>query len=229
MKRWEEQGWQQEDLNKLELSFLQQIFACFDGEGVDGTITYAKFLNKIGIDPDNYPIFLKLLEVKNHWVVDALVGDKDLDIYFGSIQPNFYIIKDCFRAFAGAQRNGIYEKSLLVYLGLLTQNYKNPLEGYRVYPLSMTDVNNLGKHLDESKDQMHALNSRILMILDKIASLNDPGNLVEDEEVMKVATQANNIRGKFLDMTKSLNEALPDLLLEKGDFGGDEVEPAIIK
>ena len=85
MKRWEEQGWQQDDLNKLELSFMQQIFACQEGEGVDGTITFARYLNKVGINSDTYPIYLKLLEMKNHWVVDALVGDVQLDKYFSRI------------------------------------------------------------------------------------------------------------------------------------------------
>ncbi|MBN1649314.1 MAG: hypothetical protein JW874_14850 [Spirochaetales bacterium] len=229
MKRWEEQGWQQEDLNKLELGFLQDMFSCADGAGVDVTIAYARFLNKTGINSDNYPIYLKLLEMKNHWVVDALVGEEPLEKYFRNIQPNYYIVKDIFRAFAEAKKNGIYEKSLLVYLGLLTASYKDPLEGYRVYPLTTTDVNNLGKHLDETKDQMYSLNRSILMILDRIASLSDPGNISKDEDILKVATQANNIRGKFLDMTKHLKEAIPDLLLEPGDFAGNEVSPDLMK
>jgi hypothetical protein len=215
-----------EDLDKLELSFLQQIFSCQDTEGVDGTVAYAAYLNKIGVTPDTYPIYLRLLDTKNHWVVDALIGDKDPPIYFSGIHPNFYIIKDCFRAFTQARRSGIYLKSLLVYLGLLTMTYENPLEGYRVYPVSITDVNNLGKHMDETKDQMFDLNKSILLILDKIASLFDPGNPDIDEEIKKVATQANNIRGKFLDMTKSLNEAIPDLLLEKGNFAEEEIPPS---
>ena len=229
MKRWEEQGWQEEDINKLKLSFLEKIFTCTDGRSVDGTIAFARYLNMTGINSDNYPIYLKLLETKNHWVVDALVGDANLDKYFGSIQPNFYIVKDILRSFADSKRNGIYSKSLIVYLGLLSEAYKNPLEGYRIYPINSTNVNSLGKHLDESKDQTDDLNRRILGILDKIASLNDPGNLVRDEEVLKVATQANNIRGKFLDMTKGLNEALPELLLEKGNFAEDEVGPDLLK
>lgn len=73
---------------------------------------------------------------------------------------------------------------------------------------------------------MDPLNRSILMILDKVASLMDPGTLEnEDLDIMKVATQANNIRGKFLDMTKHLNEALPELLLNKGNFEEDEVPP----
>ena len=229
MKKWEERGWQEDDLNNLELTFLQQIFDCSNGVGVDGTIAFARFINMIGINPDTYPIYLKLLDKKNHWVVDALIGDRKPENYLENIQPNYYIIKDCFRAFSEAKRGGIYTKSLIVYLGLLTSTYTNPLEGYRIYPVTLTDVNNLGKHLDEEKDQMYDLNKKILMILDKIASLLDPGNPDVDEDVLTLATQANNIRGKFLDMTKSLNEAIPDLLLEKGEFSESEVPPATLK
>jgi len=227
MKRWEEEGWQEDDLNKLELSFLRDILKCREAKAVDGAIAYASYLNKVGVNSDNYPIYLKLLAIRNHWVVDALVGTTDPDTFFGNIQANYYIIRDCFQAFAAVRRGGIYEKSLLVYLGMLRRTYHNPLEGYRIYPVTISDVNHLGKHLNEEKDQMFDLNKSILSILDKIASLLDPGNTESiDDELLKVATQANNIRGKFLDMTKSLSEAIPDLMLQTDEFSTQEVPPS---
>lgn len=225
-RRWEEEGWQQEDLNKLSLSFLNSMLACKEPQGVDVTVYFAKFLNMVGVNPDNYPIYLNFFRMKNHWVVDALLGDSDPQVVFSQIQPNYFILEECFKAFEENQRGGMYPKSLLVFLGILEVTYKNPLEGYRVFPLNAENVNNLGKHLDEDKDQADPINRSILGILDKIASLMDPGTLeTEDIEIMKVATQANNIRGKFLDMTKHLNEALPELLLNKGDFTEAEVPP----
>ena len=65
----------------------------------------------------------------------------------------------------------------------------------------------------------------ILTILDKVASLIDPGRPEENQEITAVATQANNIRGKFLDFTKHLVEAIPDLLLETSDYKTLEVKP----
>lgn len=225
-RRWEEEGWQQEDLNKLSLSFLNSMLACKEPQGVDVTVYFAKFLNMVGVNPDNYPIYLNFFRMRNHWVVDALLGDSDPRVVFSQIQPNYFILEECFKAFEENQRGGMYPKSLLVFLGILEVTYKNPLEGYRVFPLNAENVNNLGKHLDEDKDQADPINRSILGILDKIASLMDPGTLeTEDIEIMKVATQANNIRGKFLDMTKHLNEALPELLLNKGDFTEAEVPP----
>ena len=226
MGRWEEDGWQEEDLNKLKLSFLENMFACKESEGVDVTVYFARYLKMVGVTPDTYPIYLSLFRMKNHWVVDSLIGDIDPREFFIAIQPNYFILAECFKAFEGAERGGIYPKSLLVFLGILEYTYKNPLEGYRVFPLNAENVNHLGKHLDEEKDQMDPLNRSILVILDKIASLMDPGTLEdEDIEIMKVATQANNIRGKFLDMTKHLNEALPELLLNRGDYAEAEIPP----
>lgn len=226
MQRWEERGWQEEDLNKLEFSFLQEIFKLKNRESVDATIAYAKYLNTVGANSDNYPIFLKIIGMKNHWVVDALIGDKDPETFFSHVQMNYFIIRECFSAFRNAPRGGLYPKSLHVFLSMLMVTYKNPLEGYRVYPPTIIDINNLGKHLNEETDQRDPLNMAILTILDKIASLIDPGKPEEDPEITAVATQANNIRGKFLDFTKSLKEAIPDLLLETSDYRANEIEPS---
>lgn len=229
MSDWATSGWTDEDINKLELSFLHNIFTCKEELGVDATIAYATFMNKIGVHPDNYPMFLKLLDLENHWVVDALVGSKSPEEFFINVQPNTFMIQECFKMFTRWKRGGIYSKSLLILFGLLKLMYKNPSEGWKVFAPSSSDVNQLGKHLDETKDQTDPVNKVILYLLDKIASLMDPGHPVEDEAMVEVAVQANNIRGKFLDITKHLNEAIPDKLLEKSDFTKHEIAPSKAK
>ena len=227
MTRWEEKGWQEEDLNKLGLSFLKRIFDLNESQGVDATIFIAKYMNMVGVNPDNYPIFLQLIEMKNHWVVDALIGDNNIEEFFKLVQPNYFILRECFQSVTKSPKNGMYEKSLIIFLSLIEMTYKNPEEGYRIYEITNEDLNNLGKHLDETKDQMFPLNQKILAILDKIASLIDPGNVAPDPKITAVAIHANNIRGKFLDMTKNLNEAIPDNLLIPGNFAEDEIAPSI--
>jgi len=226
MSRWEERGWTQEDLDKLELSFLKKIFELKETEAVDASMAYVRYLNLIGVNPDNYPIFLKLISLPNHWIIDALLGDADPETFFKSVQPNYFILKECFRALDRAKRGGVYPQALLIYLGILKVIYSQPIEGYRVYPLTTTDVNSLGKHLDESRDQTDSLNKSILNILDMIASLIDPGRAPDSAEILAVATQANNIRGKFLDNTKSLDEAIPVILLETQDYTQIETPPS---
>ena len=98
--------------------------------------------------------------------------------------------------------------------------------GYKLYSLSITDVNNLGKHLDKSSETKLRLNNIILHILDRIASLYNIGGLPPaTKEMEKIGTQANNIRGKFLDPTKNLNEAIPVKVLEKDDYKKYEIKP----
>ena len=225
MKRWEEKGWQEDDLNKLFLSFFNDIFKLQKSYGVDVTIQFARYLNIIGVNPDNYPIFLKILGMKNHWVIDAIVGNNDLENIFSDIQPNYFILKECFQSITNAERGGIYEKSLIVFISIIDKTYKNAVEGYRVYDLKNEDLNNLGKHLDETQDQRFPLNMKILTILDNIAALVDPAHKDVDPIVNAIAVHANNIRGKFLDMNKTLKEAIPEKLLITGNFAKEEIAP----
>jgi hypothetical protein len=223
-------GWTEDEISNLELMLLHKMFNCKDAQSVDGTVAFAAFVSKLKLDPDNYPIFLKLLQFENHWVVDALIGSEDPVAFFRLVQPNTFIISECFKMFTRWQPGAIYEKSLLVLFGQLKVAYENPHEGYRLYQLTIADVNNLGKHLDKTKDQMNPVNRTILELLDKVASLNDSGSIaLKEKDAIDVANQANNIRGKFLDTTKKLSEAIPDNLLKRIDIKQVEVPPAKMK
>ena len=66
-------------------------------------------------------------------------------------------------------KGGIYSKNLSVILGVLQSVYSSPKEGYRIYPLTIANLNAMGKHLDKEKEQDNPLNRIILEILDKIS------------------------------------------------------------
>ena len=74
------------------------------------------------------------------------------------------------------------------------------------------------------------MNSKILHILDSIASINTPDTLPpESKDIESSATQANSIRGKFLDPTKTLNEAIPDNVLKRVEYKDKDIPPSEIK
>ncbi len=220
--------WSENEIDALKLGYLNDVIDCKDGFGAFAALAFAHYLiNKVGINSDNYPIYFRLLESKNRWVVDTLVGQKDPAKFFGSIQPNTFMLKECFTMLTDWKPGEVYPKTLQVIYGLLTVCYEIPDEGYRLYPLTVNDVNNLGKHLDKTKDQMDQLNRIVLSVLDRVAGLIEPQKPLPSREIQDVALQANNIRGKFLDMTKKLNEAIPDVLLERGDFAAAEVKPDV--
>jgi hypothetical protein len=222
--------WSEKEIDALSLGYVKEIIECREGYGVFVAVGLAHFLEeKVGLNPDNYPIFFRLIEAGNPWVIDTLVGDRDPGRFMGTIQFNTFMIRECFRMLTSWKPGEIYPKALEIIYGLLTDCYKMPEEGYRIFPLTVNDVNNLGKHLDKTKNQMDPLNRIVLTLLDRIASLIEPQKPMPSNEVKDVALQANNIRGKFLDMTKSLNESIPDVLLVRGDYKQSMVKPNIAK
>ncbi len=221
-------SWTEKEIDALSLSYIKDIILSQDEYSAFVAIALAHYLTgKVGLNPDNYPIFFRLIESGNHWVVDTLVGDKDPSKFLGTIQPNTFMLRECFRMLTGWKAGEVYPKALVIIFGLLTQCFKMPEEGYRLYPLTVSDVNNLGKHLDKSKDQMDPLNRVVLTTLDRLASLIEPQKPMPSNEVKDVALQANNIRGKFLDMTKNMNESIPDILLVRGDYSAKQIKPNI--
>ncbi|HAP43101.1 MAG: hypothetical protein A2087_12335 [Spirochaetes bacterium GWD1_61_31] len=220
--------WSEKEIDALSLSYIKDVMACADEYGTFVAIALSHYLvKKVGLHPDNYPIFFRLIESGNHWVIDTLVAQSDPTKFLGTIQPNTFMLKECFRMLTVWKPGQVYPTALVIIYGLLTQCYKMPEEGYRMYPLTVSDVNNLGKHLDKSKDQMDPLNRVVLSVLDRLASLIEPQKPMPSIEIQDVALQANNIRGKFLDMTKSLNESIPDVLLERGDYTLSQVKPNV--
>lgn len=214
------------EVDALLLRYASDFVECKDGYSVFASIALSHYLvKKIGLTPDNYSVYFRLLESGNRFVIDALVGDTDPAKFFGSIQPNTFMLQECFRMLTKWKSGEVYPKALLIIYGLLTVCYKDPGEGYRLYPLTVNDINNLGKHLDKSQDQMSPLNRIVLTTLDEISSLVEPQHPLPSREIQDVALQANNIRGKFLDITKKLNEAIPDILLERGDYAANEIKP----
>lgn len=221
--------WSENEIDALALSYINDIIQAKDGYSVFAAVALSHYLvGKVGLNPDNYPIFFRLIESGNRWVIDALTEGREPAKLFQTIQPNTFMLKECFRMLTKWKPGEIYPKALQIIYGLITLCYEVPEEGYRLYPLTVSDINNLGKHLDKSKDQMESLNRIVLSTLDRIAGLIEPQKPMPSREVQDVALQANNIRGKFLDMTKKLNEAIPDILLERGDWTKTEIPPNIV-
>lgn len=222
--------WTEEEVDKLSLGYMKDIIESREGYSAFAAVAFANFLKlKVGLNPDNYPIFFRLIESGNPWVIDTLTGDSDPKDFLGSIQFNTFMIRECFRMLTGWKPGEVYPKALLIIYGLLTVCYKMPEEGYRIFPLTVSDVNNLGKHLDKGKDQMDPLNRIVLSMLDSISSMIEPQKAIPSLAVKDVALQANNIRGKFLDMTKSLNESIPDVLLVRGNYEDARIKPIVVE
>ncbi len=214
--------WARESILQVENRILQQIMACHTPEAVEAATGYARFLRLSGLDTENYPLFLKMLEIENHFVLDALLGNSDPFLLLSTIPPNAYLISKCFMLLTRWRPGGIYPKTLAIVLGVLQNAYSSPRDGYKIFKLSIADVDNLGKHLEKDKGQKDERNRCELDILDRIGSME---GLRWDDTMEQVARQAIRIRGNFFDNTKMLEECIPQVLLVRGDYRQDEVAP----
>ncbi len=158
--------WTKNAILDVENRILQQIMASCTPEGSEASVGFARFLRMSGLDSDNYPLFLKMLEIENHWVLDALIGDRDPFLLMSTIPPNEYLTSKCFQLLTRWRAGGIYPKTLAIVLGVLQNTYSSPRDGYKIYRLSVADVDNLGKHLEKEKGQNDPRNRCVLDILD---------------------------------------------------------------
>ncbi|THB67455.1 MAG: hypothetical protein D6B26_01570 [Spirochaetaceae bacterium] len=212
-----------EDIAAVENRQLEDILLCRTQEAVESTITYARFLSKTGLTNENYPLFIKVLEIGNHWVIDALVGERDPFLFLSSIQPNTKIAQAMFALLAERHPGGIYPKTLSVILGVIQALYNSPEDGYSIFELTVSDLNALGKHLDKEKGQEDSLNRVILDILDKIGQLE--GLHPDDRKMEEIAIHASAIRNHFFDETKNMVDVIPQVLLVRMNYQDFEVAP----
>ena len=216
--------WSDQSIFRVENHIINNIFACRTTDAVEAAITYSAFLRKSGLTNENYPLFLKLLEMDNHFVIDSLLGTTDPFLFLTPIQPTKHLVSTCFRLLTNWHPGGIYPRTLAIVLGALQAAYSYAKDGYKIHKVSINDVNNLGKHLNKEKGQDESVNRAILDILDRLASLEGQG----DDEMELVARQCNIIRGNYFDKRRKMEDAIPQVLLVKSDYLVKEVLPASV-
>ncbi len=217
-----EEQWSRESIMETEIQIIENMIGCRTVEAVEASISYAHFLHLSGLSNDNYPLFLKLLEVENHWVIDAMLGKKDPFLLLSPIPPNNYLIMQAFKLLTNWHPGGIYPKTLAIVLGVLQAAYASPKDGVKIYKTSINDVNNLAKHLNKETGQEEANNRFILEILDRFGSM---AGTTADNDIEQMARQANSIRTFFFDKRKKMEDVIPQVLLVKSDYVAKETSP----
>jgi hypothetical protein len=194
------------------LSLTRNVILCNTTEHVDAAAALAQVISSSGMNNRNYLLFLVLLETNNPAVIDILIGERNPFLLFSPIKPNWFLIKETFRILAKYKGSELSVKALLALLGVIQNAYKTSKDGYKIYPLRMSDVYNIGKHLDKSIDQLDPRNRLLLEILFDIYYV---GIDSDDRSTKQIGIKANDIRMAFFDNTKRLLDAIPDVLLVK--------------
>jgi hypothetical protein len=194
------------------LSLARNVILCNTPEHVDAAAGLAQAISSEGMSNRNYLLFLTLLETNHPFVIDILVGPRNPFLLFSPIKPNWFLVKETFRILAKFKGNELAVKALLALLGVIQNAYKTSKDGNKIYSLRMSDVYNIGKHLDTDRDQLDPRNRLLLEILFDIYFV---GIDSDNRGTKQIGIKANDIRMAFFDNTKRLLDAIPDVLLVK--------------
>jgi hypothetical protein len=194
------------------LSLARNVILCNTPEHVDAAAGLAQAISGEGMNNRNYLLFLTLLETNNPCVIDVLVGQRNPFLLFSPIKPNWFLLKETFRILAKFKGNELSVTTLLALMGVVQNAYKASKDGYKIYPLRISDIYNIGKHLDKERDQLEPRNRLLLEILFDIYFV---GIDSEDRATKQIGIKANAIRMAFFDHTKRMIDAIPDVLLVK--------------
>jgi len=213
-----------EILNRYKKQYIYEILECKDVRSSSALYAYAAFLNKKKIRFDFIPLYLEIFKTNNKFAVDVLLSGYIAKTFFDFIKvPNVFMLQSIFDILKKYKKNTLYEQTLRVFFGFLKKVYRSGGEGYRAFPMSISDVNHLGKYLDETKSQEFDLNRQILDILFFISELDN--GVEKDEEKLLIAKQADRIRTDFFDSKRSLIKSMTDVLLEKSKDESPGIAP----
>ena len=208
-------SWSEEDTLKLHVQIVDAFMESDEEHGIGAAVEYAKYLKYRGLDNSNYAIFLDLLLHEKEEVIYALLGDGTVFEDFRKLQRTHYLVNACFGLLKKFSPGSVYEMTLETLLGVLKQHFRNASVGYKLYPVSIDEVNNIGKFLDKTASQADKINRIILDIFSDLGELSSKDSI--DHDIDRIGAQANRIRSAFLDNNAQLDQALPASMVTSGD------------
>lgn len=201
---------------------LKGIVGAATPQEVESSTFFARYINRIGINHQNYWLFLCILESNNKYIVDALIGNKDPRLLFTIIKPNHVLLQRALQLLTSWHPGQIYEKVLLAVMGIIEYCYHHANDGFKIYPIDISEINNIGKFLEQKKDQKDLINETVLDILDWLSKL---GLFEYSLKKSLLAKHAHNIRMAYFDNTKELMDIIPKILLVPIPRENTEVKP----
>lgn len=213
-----------EEFSRFLQKTMYEIIECKDVRASSALYAYSNFLNKKPFRYDHIPLYLELFQTNNRYTIDAMMSGHVPERFFDFVRvPNRYILRRIFEILGLFQKNTLYTQTLKSFFGLLKRVYKSAIDGYRIYPLTIAELNNIGKFLDEKKTQNYHLNRDILDILLFLTEMDDGGEL--DTTKIGVARHASRIRSDFFDQKRSLIQSMTDVILQKSADEGPGISP----
>jgi hypothetical protein len=188
----------------------EALFTCMTEAQVECSVAFARYLNRFGLNSENYWLFLRLVMTNNPWVIDELLHEREARLLFSTIRPDAELIDAAFQTLYSRHPEELYPAALEALLGIIESAYFDPDDGYRIRRLSIMDINALGKFLLKAESQDNPQNRLILDILDRITHL---GEYYGEQDKSVLSKHAFNVRFAYFDTTRELVDAIPHPLL----------------
>ena len=213
-----------EEFNRFIQNTMLEIIECKDVRSSSALYAYANFLNRKKTRYEDIPLYLKILKTNNQYAIDALMRGHVAVKFFDFIRvPNIYVLKGIFEILELYGKNSLSNQTLKSFCGFFKRVYRLAAEGFRICPLTVAEVNSLGKYLDEKKTQNYYFNREILDILFFLTELDD--DCESSPEMRVVARQASRIRSDFFDQKRSLAQSMTEVALNKSTDEGPGISP----
>jgi len=214
----------EEEYHRFIQDTMSKIIECKEVRSSSALYAYAKFLNKKTLCYEYTPLYLNILKTNNHYAINALMSGFVAAKFFNFIRvPNVYVLRSVFEIMGIYQKNVLSKQTLAAFCHFLSRVYRSSAEGYRVYQVTVADVNSLGKYLDEKKSQTYNFNRKILDILFFLSELDDGEDC--GKEGMSVAQHSSRIRSDFFDQKRSLIRSMTEVFLEVSTDAGPGIKP----
>jgi len=188
----------------------EALFSCVTQTQVECSVAFARYMSLVGLNSENYWLFLRLVMTNNPWVIDEMLHDREPRLLFSTIRPDAELIEAAFRTLFSRHPEELYPRALEALLGIIQSAYFDADDGYRIRRLSIMDINALGKFLLKDEPQEHPQNRLILEILDRITRL---GEYYGEPDKSVLSKHAFNVRFAYFDRTREMVDAIPEPLL----------------
>jgi len=204
-------SWSEALIKRYHADQVLEFLQCRSDDAVKASVEFVKFLHQKGLNSENYPFFMRLFQLENETVIHAFLSDGKILSSLTKMKRTSRLLGLCFDLLKGFSRHTVYEKILETLLVILNQNYRNAALGFSTYPISMNELNSIGKFLDKGKPQTNRINRIILDILGDIGELTTKETT--EPAWMEVCARANKIRNVFFDDRTAMNGIIPDQML----------------
>ncbi len=180
---------------------IDVILSDSSSEAEAALISYARYLSGWRLSSKNVQLYLKLLSVNKPTVADNLMNKKNPVSFFSNIEMNREVIISVLMILRTYNAETLYDRVLYACLGILINTYLHGESGMKIYALSVSDIQHIGKYLASRNDELRNL---IIEILNSLKIL--PSRYT-------IARFCSELVDTYFDRNKKIDSIIPGTLL----------------